>query len=164
MTNNTTPRIKGYHKYKFPSPGVIPEGAYFSTIVYVRPLNVDTYSSPLEVLHHIRYNEFCWRNANTYQPHRIVVTNYYIKELYSPGSWEYSNFIASMSRAPGIKNTLESAKGVTEYVEICYKKNSDLGGISKRYPVPWHEFLNDVCGACKQITDEEYNYFFNENN
>ena len=143
-TTQLFPRGVGYSKYKLPTPDVLPVGVYFSTIVDARHTTTESGERAVEVLYKMRYSGYIWKNPIHMNTNIIHLGLYYIKELYLENSPQYSNLANSMLDAFSLGFPLGDIKGITECVEIYYLENGNVGGIDKRYPMSWKEFLKVI--------------------
>ncbi len=141
-----TLKSNGRSKYKLPSYSDVPSGNYFSEIVYAGFTTTGKGKPAIEVHYKMISSAAAYKKANGIPLDEKDSKVYYVKQIYPEGTEFYDSFIDSMDEALGCDGEefdIEEVVGVTEYVSIGYDAGCDIGGIKRRDPCDFEDFIKE---------------------
>lgn len=145
-TQHQSLRSTGQSKYKLPIYSDVPPGNYFSEIVYAGFTTTSKGKPAIEVHYKMISSAAAYKKANGIPLDEKDSKVYHVKQIYPEGTEFYHSFIDSMDEAlarEGEEFTLDEVVGVTEYVSIGYDEGCDIGGIKRRHPCDFEDFIKE---------------------
>lgn len=138
--------IKVEGNFKYPRYDEVPSGRYYSTIKAVDESKTSAGAPAFEIRYELVEEGVCYKIAIGELPEDTMQGTHHIIQKYPKTSQAYKDLIASLDIVfDGDEYDMEDIVNIGEFVTLAYDcKYSDIGGFSKRYPISWQEFLEEL--------------------